>query len=303
MKNDTLTTQSQVPSPFDSIRHFEEGGNEFWKARELMKLMGYTNWRRFSTPIEQAKENLALTGDDVSAHFLTLKSSTGGRTREDCKLTRYACYMVALCCDGRKVEVASAKKYFAVKAREAEVVVPAQSDRLRELELQKEILEAEAKLMATKRDYDNWSHMIIKTEGEEYLARLRGQLPPAPVVIEKQIPVDSQTGRPIKAGNLDCSVKSILKAAGLDEKTAKNKKVQERFKLLIKQRLGVDIQAGINTEVAYFANFYDVVPEDLRDEAIALAEQFKPQGGRGRQGNLFVHGLQQGGMILHPDFR
>ena len=42
-----ITVQNNSDSPFDSIRRFGEDGNEYWIARELMKLLGYTNWRRF----------------------------------------------------------------------------------------------------------------------------------------------------------------------------------------------------------------------------------------------------------------
>jgi DNA-damage-inducible protein D len=65
-------------SPFDSIRRFDAHGNEFWTARDLMQLVGYTNWRRFETPIQQAVENLELNGDVVSDHFdIKVKKSFG----------------------------------------------------------------------------------------------------------------------------------------------------------------------------------------------------------------------------------
>jgi hypothetical protein len=116
---------SNSDSPFDSIRRYDEHGNEYWIARELMGLMGYRQWRNFETPINQAIENLELNDDKVSDHFLLLVTKSQGRDGKDFKLTRYACYMTALCCDGRKPEVAAAKKYFAIKTRQAETVIPA----------------------------------------------------------------------------------------------------------------------------------------------------------------------------------
>jgi DNA-damage-inducible protein D len=107
-------------SPFNSIRHYDDN-QEYWLARELMTLMGYPRWAKFESPILQAIENLELTGDKVSDHFLPLMVKTQGRNGKDYRLSRYACYMVALSCDGRKIEVASAKKYFAIKTRQAEV--------------------------------------------------------------------------------------------------------------------------------------------------------------------------------------
>lgn len=114
-------SNNEGESPFNAIRHFNEHGNEFWEARELQKVMGYKSWRRFETPINTAMENLELVGDVVSDHFDGKDKRTKGRKGNDYKLTRYACYMIALACDGRKPEVAMAKKYFAIKTRQAEL--------------------------------------------------------------------------------------------------------------------------------------------------------------------------------------
>jgi hypothetical protein len=78
-----------------------------------MGVMGYVKWERFENPISQAIENLELNQDKVSDHFFPLEGSYKGQIKRDFKLTRYASYMTDLCCDGRKPEVAAAKKYFA----------------------------------------------------------------------------------------------------------------------------------------------------------------------------------------------
>jgi DNA-damage-inducible protein D len=116
-----LIVTNDFNSPFDSLRHVGGDGNEFWYARELMPLMGYDRWQNFVRSVQEAIENLELNGDKVSDHFLLIAVKSRGRDSKDYKLSRYACYMSALCCDGRKIEVASAKKYFAVKTREAEL--------------------------------------------------------------------------------------------------------------------------------------------------------------------------------------
>lgn len=138
--------ESNLSSPFDAIRRYNASGNEYWLARELMKMLGYVKWERFENPIQQAIENLELNQDNVSSNIFPLEGSkvtkSGGG---DYKLSRYGCYMVALCCEGRKPEVAQAKRYFAVKARQAEVVIPAQNDRIRELELEVRALELRSK--------------------------------------------------------------------------------------------------------------------------------------------------------------
>lgn len=108
-------------SPFDAIRRIDEAG-EYWSARDLMPVMGYTNWREFKDAIDRAKVTAANTGADVSSLFGDApKKLTAGRPAEDFRLARYAAYLVAMNGDPRKAEVAAAQAYFAVKTREAEV--------------------------------------------------------------------------------------------------------------------------------------------------------------------------------------
>ncbi|WP_435246321.1 phage antirepressor KilAC domain-containing protein [Streptomyces sp. NRRL F-5630] len=101
-------------------------GRECWSARDLQVLMGYSKWQDFEKVIENAKSAVSNSGIDERDHFTgARKVITGGRwgTTEvnDHRLTRFGAYQVALAGDGRKPEVAAAKTYFAVKAREAEV--------------------------------------------------------------------------------------------------------------------------------------------------------------------------------------
>lgn len=156
--NLTRFENNSKDSLFDSIRRYDENGHEYWLARELMTLMGYQSWRRFETPIAQAIENLELSGDVVSDHFdsndkVVKRPQGGGSKQVDYKLSRYACYMTALSCDGRKPEVALAKKYFAVKTRQAEVLdikpktalelAKEQVKLLEQIEVQNQIIESQ----------------------------------------------------------------------------------------------------------------------------------------------------------------
>lgn len=141
--SDSIVPIDQSQSPFDRICRYRADGSEYWIARELMLMMGYKKWQNFETPIKNAIENLELNGDIVANHFLPLAVKSSGREACDYEFTRYASYMTALCCDGRKPEVAAAKKYFATKTREAEVVIPKQNDQLRELELRLALAQAE----------------------------------------------------------------------------------------------------------------------------------------------------------------
>jgi hypothetical protein len=168
----------ETTSPFDSIRRTDEQG-EYWLARELMTVMGYTLWQNFETAINEAVENLKLTNDSVTEHFLLTAikkdgQETRGRKGKDYKLSRYGCYMTALCCDARKIEVASAKKYFAVKAREAEIVIPAQTAAMAEMDKQIELLKLQNANLNATLELRRLDNNMLTMHGAELVLTLRG---------------------------------------------------------------------------------------------------------------------------------
>ena len=76
---------SQIPhtSPFDGIRHEDEDGKEFWSARELYKLLGYSTWQKFQNAIEQAKIACENSEEALSDHFnLKVKIVKAGVTNK-----------------------------------------------------------------------------------------------------------------------------------------------------------------------------------------------------------------------------
>jgi DNA-damage-inducible protein D len=111
----------QANNPFDQIRHEDEYGSEFWYARELMPLLDYAKWERFSGIVAKAIGACANSGLDPSVHFFPEAGrSSMGRPAEDYKLSRYACYLTAMNGASRKPAIAEAQTYFAAKTREAE---------------------------------------------------------------------------------------------------------------------------------------------------------------------------------------
>lgn len=116
------TIDKMNASPFDHIKTTDDQGNEFWSARDLMPLLGYTNWTQFSKSIDRAKAAAEAQNMDLTSLFKVNLEKTAGRHRENYFLTRYSAYLVAMTGDPRKPEVAAALTYFAVKTREAEVI-------------------------------------------------------------------------------------------------------------------------------------------------------------------------------------
>lgn len=118
-----LITNIEGASPFDKIRLVDADGNEYWLARQLQPLLGYTQWRRFEETIERAKLACQNSGVNEKEHFIHLPGLASGKGRfgDNYQLTRYACYLTAMNGDPRKAEIAAAQTYFAVKTREAEI--------------------------------------------------------------------------------------------------------------------------------------------------------------------------------------
>ncbi len=128
-----LTTTGSSISPFDSIKRYREDGGEYWSARELMPLLGYTKWQRFGTikdelgrtsVVNKARMSCNNSGSMPDKHFIHLPSRANGlgTIPEDWHLTRYGCYLIAQNGDIRKLEIAAAQSYFAIKTHQAEIV-------------------------------------------------------------------------------------------------------------------------------------------------------------------------------------
>ena len=111
---------------FESIKHIDENGIEYWYARELQNVLEYTQWRRFENVINKAKISCEKSGFSVIDHFADVGKMVqigSGAEKEvnDYKLTRYACYIIAQNGDPRKEVIALAQAYFAVQTRKQEI--------------------------------------------------------------------------------------------------------------------------------------------------------------------------------------
>lgn len=111
---------------FESIKHFDENGVEYWTSRSLWKVLEYNEYRNFLPVIEKAKIACENSGQRVENHFVDIHEmiviGKGGERRVDSvKLSRYACYLIVQNADPSKTIVAQGQTYFAIQTRIAEV--------------------------------------------------------------------------------------------------------------------------------------------------------------------------------------
>ena len=120
------TAIAQHHETFESIRHTDDLGIEFWSARQLAKVLDYSEYRHFLPVVAKAKEACKQSENEVSDHFedvLAMVSIGSGAQREleDIRLSRYACYLIVQNGDSSKPVIANGQTYFAIQTRRQEL--------------------------------------------------------------------------------------------------------------------------------------------------------------------------------------
>lgn len=111
---------------FEQLRKLDENGHEYWSARDLSKVLEYSEYRHFLPVITRAKEACTNSGYHISHHFednLEMIALAKGAQREveSVKLSRYASYLIVQNADPSKEIVAQGQTYFAVQTRIQEI--------------------------------------------------------------------------------------------------------------------------------------------------------------------------------------
>jgi DNA-damage-inducible protein D len=164
-----------LTSTFEAHAQQTENGVEYWLARDIQYLLGYTKWDNFLNVVSKARTACEVSGNKALDHFAdvgkTIQMPKGAeKDIPDILLTRYACYLIAQNGDPRKEEIAFAQTYFAVQTRRAELI----ENRL----LEAERVLARKKLSATEKELSivifeqtggNDNFAIIRSKGDQAL--------------------------------------------------------------------------------------------------------------------------------------
>ncbi len=158
MQKDTINS---LTDNFEAHAQQTENGIEYWLARDLQHLLGYTEWRNFTAVVTKAKTACEVSNHGIADHFVDVNKmvdlgSGSQREVDDIMLTRYACYLIAQNGDPRKQEIAFAQTYFAVQTRKAELI----EQRLLEVER----VSARKKLSETEKEL---SRVIYEQTGSD----------------------------------------------------------------------------------------------------------------------------------------
>lgn len=172
MKTEVVQT---LTSTFEAHAQQTEDGVEYWLARDIQHLLGYSKWENFLNVVSKAKTACEVSGHKVPDHFpdvgkMVDLGSGSRREVDDIMLTRYACYLIAQNGDPKKQEIAFAQTYFAVQTRRVELI----EQRL----LEAERVSARKKLSTTEKELSevifeqtggNESFAIIRSKGDRAL--------------------------------------------------------------------------------------------------------------------------------------
>ena len=160
---------------FDEIAHThvdDSDSVEYWYARELQQLLGYSRWEDFERAVQRGISACENTGVPVENHFrevpkMVRLGSGSHREVRDYMLTRYACYLIAQNGDPRKDEIAFAQSYFAIQTRKQELI----EDRIRlieRIEARDKLQESEKRLSQNiyERGVDEKGFGRIRSKGD-----------------------------------------------------------------------------------------------------------------------------------------
>lgn len=279
------------PLSFEELRRINTHGADYWSARDLQLLLGYSQWRRFEDAIRRAMTSCEQSGNECAHHFAGTGKMVGlgsGSAREvaDYHLSRFACYLIAQNGDPQKPAIATAQRYFAIQTRRQELSDAHAAD-VERLEMRKHASEEFKNLSGAARaaGVADWRFGIFHDAGYKGLYDGRGV-----EAIKAKKRIDGRD-------NLMDRMNSTELAANQFRMTqARDKLARERIR---GEQRAIDAHHSVGREVrAAIAKIGGTMPEDIpADEHIRDVEKRV----RSASPMIAIEGPEASGLLGRPD--
>jgi DNA-damage-inducible protein D len=135
MKNNDIEKAHHLT--FEELKHSTKDKPEFWSAREIQSVLGYSSWDKFQRVLTKAITACENSGQEVDDHFSQVVKmvdlgSGSQRKINDYELSRYACYLIVQNGDSSKPVIANGQTYFATQTRRQELADDSAFQQLKE---------------------------------------------------------------------------------------------------------------------------------------------------------------------------
>lgn len=281
-----LNDNKLIPaSPFEQIKRVDPDDNEFWSARDLMPVLEYSSWQKFSNVLLKAQIACENSGYDPSNHFIRAVKmvpigSDAKREVEDIHLSRYACYLVVQNADPNKEVIALGQTYFAIQTRRQEIadaLLRELSENERRLLLRHKVKQQNVELASTAKKagvITPQDFAIFQNHG--YRGLYNGL---TAVDIHKRKKLKKSQNILDHMGSLELAA-NVFRSAAAEDKL-RTQKVQGK-----ENANQVHYEAGVIVRRA-LQDFGNTMPEDLPtvDSIKKLEREQKKRLGSGKQGN------------------
>jgi len=128
--------------------HGFSNGERHWFASDFMQMLGYEGMASFEQAINRAIGTCTTLAIPVIENFEQCRREVNGQSIPDYKLSRFACYLIAMNGDVRKPQVAKAQAYFASVAEAARQYVKTVQD-VERVQIREELSGRERSLSST----------------------------------------------------------------------------------------------------------------------------------------------------------
>lgn len=159
----------------ETLALFEDGGDSFeelaksngtawWQSRDLMRALGYQGAASFEKVIRRAQQACLVLNIPVEDNFRREEVVVDGKPVFEYRLTRFACYLVAMNADNKKPQVAAAQVYFADLAQSFQEAI-ADSENVERVLIRDELSGGVKSLQSTASKHGVKSHAFFQNAG------------------------------------------------------------------------------------------------------------------------------------------